>query len=72
VVENQTTGQSRMEKKWNKSNRIISHKGESYFGSVFFFRWNISVIFRWDILVTETSRWFVSQLYQNSPKKCFL
>ena len=34
---------------------------------LFFYRWNISVIFSWDILVTETFRSFVSQLFQNSP-----
>ena len=28
-----------------------------------FFRWDIAVIFYWDILVTETFPSFVSQLY---------
>ena len=34
---------------------------------VSFFRWSVSIIFSWDILVTETFRSFLSQLYQNSP-----
>jgi len=38
----------------------------------FFFHWDISVIFCWDILVTETLQSFISQLYQNSPCQCLL
>ena len=38
--------------------RQASHCGSK----LFFFRWNISVIFSWDISVTETFRWFASHL----------
>jgi len=57
-----------MHKKWTAEALDIHADTKTIFASsgllrYCFFRWNISVIFSWDILVTEKFRSFVSQLY---------
>ena len=48
---------------------VIGQRDDADHGNpeLFFYRWDISVIVCWEILVTETFQSFVSQLFENSP-----